>query len=128
VVASAVELPYVTVKYEAPIVYFYYKEGIELGISEVREMVALAERLSEGKNYVTFSDVRVDINLTEDARRFVGGMQNMPLFRGAAILVKSTLYSFAVNFIGGYSRNKYPFKAFLTEEKAVGWLLSLPLD
>jgi hypothetical protein len=118
----------VNVRYDAPIVYFYYKEGTQLGFPEIKEMVTLAEKLSGGKPYLTFSDVRGDIDVTQQGRKYLANTENMPLFRGAAILVKSTLFSYAVNFVAHFNRKPHPYRAFLTEEKATEWLLGLPLD
>jgi hypothetical protein len=123
-----IELSYVKISYQAPIVYFTYKEGAELGFPEIRETIAYAEKLSGGKPYVTFSDVRVDMNITEEGKRFVADLNNMPLFRGTAALVKNSMYSFAVNFMNNFGKKAYPFKAFSSKDEAIDWLKSLPLD
>jgi hypothetical protein len=125
---TEIQLPFATVHYDAPVVYFVYKDGAELGFPEIKEAIAISEKLSGGMPYVTFSDVRADVNITDQGRKYVADHNNMPLFRGSAILVTSTLYSFAVNFISHFRSAKYPFRAFVTEEKALEWLMSLPLD
>ena len=125
---SVIELSYVTIEYKAPIVYFSYKEGTELGFPEIRELISYAEKLSNGKPYVTFSDVRVNLNITEEGRRIVEDLNSMPLFRGTAALVKNSVYSFAANFMNNFSRKPYPFKVFTEKEKAINWLKSLSLD
>jgi hypothetical protein len=123
-----IELSYVKIRYQAPIVYFTYKEGAELGFPEIKETIAYAEKLSGGKPYVTFSDVRVNMNITEEGKRYVSNLNNMPLFRGTAALVKNSMYSFAVNFMNNFNKKSYPFKAFKDKEKAIDWLKSLPLE
>lgn len=123
-----IELAYVTITYKAPIVYFVYKNGTELGFPEIKELIAYAERLSDGKPYVTFSDVRVDINVTRQGKLYLEDLNNMPLFRGTAAWVKNSVYSFAANFMGNFSRKPFPFRAFTEKEKAIEWLKSLPLD
>lgn len=125
---SEIELSYVTIRYKKPIVYFKYKRGAEIGFPEVKELIAYAEKLSNGKPYVTFSDVREEMNITEEGKRYVANHDNMPLFRGTAALVKNSMMSLAANIIGQMSRNKYPFKSFTSEEKAIEWLNSLSLD
>ncbi len=111
-----------------PIVYFKYKEGAELGFPEIKELIDYAEKLSGYKPYVTLADARVDINITNEGKRYVANTQHMPLFRGTAAVVKNTFYQFAANFAKGYHHHKYPFKAFTSMEKAEEWLLSLPLE
>lgn len=125
---SEIELSYVTITCEAPVVFYKYKEGAELGFPEIRELISYAEKLNHGKPYVTLSDVRVDMNITEAGKRFVEDLTNMPLFRGTAVLVKNSSYSFAANFLSAFSKKKYPFRAFTSREKALQWLQSLPLD
>ena len=123
-----IKLPYVTITIEEPIVYFEFKEGTELGFPEVRELISCAEKLSGKKPYLTFSDVRVDMNITNEGKRYVANLDNMPFFRGTAALVKNDIYKFAINFMNSFSKSSYPFKAFTNKQKAIDWLLTLPLD
>ena len=123
-----IDLSYVTIRYEAPIVYYNYKEGTELGFPEIKELISYAEELSGKRPYVTFADVRVSINLTIEGRRYLADTSNMPLFRGTAALVKNGMLSFAANFLSYFDKKLYPFKAFSEKEKAVAWLKKLPLS
>lgn len=125
---KTIELSYASITYEAPIVYFEYKEGTELGFPEIRELIACAEQLSGHTPYLTFSDVRVNMNLTNEGKRYVENMKNMPLFRGTAILVKNDFYRFALNFLNNLNKTQYPFNAFTNKQKAINWLLTLPLN
>ncbi len=123
-----IKLSYVTIRYEAPIVYFYYAEGSELGFPEIRELIGYAEKLSRGKPYVTFSDVRVNMNITEQGKKYLSDPENMKLFRGTAALVNNSMYSFAANFMNLFDKKSYPFKAFTDEAEAVEWLKTLLLE
>src|SRR5688572_4943773 len=96
---NEINLSYVNIKYNAPIVHFTFKEGAELGFPEIREMITCAEQLSGNKPYVTFSDVRVSVNITNEGRKVIADPQNMPFFRGTAVLVKNSMYKYAVNFL-----------------------------
>jgi hypothetical protein len=122
-----IDLSYVSITYSEPIVYFVYKEGAELGFPEIRELISYAEKLSGNKPYVTFGDVRVNMNITNEGKRYVADIKNMPLFRGTAILVKNNFHKYAVNFLKDFSRGKYPFRAFVSKEEAIAWLMELPL-
>ena len=124
---NKIELSYTSIRYKEPIVYFKYKEGTELGFPEIRELVSCAEKLSGYKPYLTFSDVRVTMNITKEGKRYVENMNNMPLFRGTAVLVKNEAYKLALNFISSLNKPQYPFKAFTNKQKAIKWLLTLPL-
>lgn len=122
-----IELPYVTIHYDEPVVIFDYKNRTQLGVPELKKIVGISTELSGGKAYVTFSDARKDINMTDQARAYLAVPENMPLCKGAAILVSTTLFSYAVNFALHFSKRTYPVKAFVTEEKAREWLVSIPL-
>jgi hypothetical protein len=125
---SEIELSYASIVYANPIVYYTYKEGTELGFPEIRELIFCAEKLSGNKPYVTFADVRLNVNMTNEGKRFLADIENMPLFRGTAAWVNNSIYKYAANFLSYYDRPKYPFRAFTSKEEATDWLLSLPLD
>jgi hypothetical protein len=121
-------LSYATISYQEPIVYFEYKEGVELGFPEIRQLISHAEELSGNKPYVTLSDIRLNLNITNEGKRYVSDINNMPLFRGTAILVQNDLYKIALNFIQSLNKPHYPFRAFTDKQKAVEWLSGLPLN
>ena len=123
-----IELSYVTIKYEKPIVFFYFKQDLELGFPELKELISCAEMLSGQKTYVTLSDVRVNISMTPEGKRYLATPKNLPLFRGTAALVKNGMMSFAANFLSHFDKKPYPFKAFPSEKKAVEWLKTLDLE
>ena len=127
-IINEIELPYASIVCVNTIVYFTYKEGAELGFPEIRKLIDCAEKLSGHKPYVTFADARVNINVTNEGKRILSDVKNMPLFRGTAALVNNNLYKYAANFLSYYDRPKYPFRAFTSKEEAVNWLLSLPLE
>jgi hypothetical protein len=125
---NSIELSYVFITYKEPIVFFIYREGIELGFPEIMELVSNAGKLSGGKPYVTFSDVRFDIKLTVQGKKYVSDPKNMPLFRGTAALVRNNMQKIAANFMSYFNHHPYPFKAFVNRDKAIEWLHSLPLE
>ena len=124
---NEIHLSYVSIHYSEPIVYFVYKEGAELGFPEIRELISYAEKLSNRKPYVTFADVRVNINITNEGKRVLQDVNNMPYFRGTAALVKNSIHKLAVDIMNNFNKPKYPFRAFTSKEEAIEWLLSLSL-
>ncbi|HKC68094.1 MAG TPA: hypothetical protein VKG26_07675 [Bacteroidia bacterium] len=125
---NEIDLSYASIVYVKPIVYYTYKEDAELGFPEIRELIAWAEKLSEYNSYVTFADARVNMSITNEGKRFLTNLENMPLFRGTAAWVDNSIYKHAANFLNYYNRPKYPFRAFTSKGEAINWLLSLPLD
>ena len=123
-----IALKYVTIYYKEPIVYLTFKPGAELGFPEMQELVACAEKLSAKKPYVVFSDARGFVNVTPEGKKYSIESKNSPLQKGTAVIVKNTAYQLAANFFMGIQKPSYPFSAFTDEQKAIDWLLSLPLD
>lgn len=125
---TEVRLSYVTITYEKPIVFFDYKKGTELGFPEIKELIHYAEELTGHKPYVTLSVIANDMRITEEGKKYVEDLSHMPLFRGTAAVVKNSMYQFGVNFLNSFfGKKKYPFRAFTSKQKAIDWLLSLPL-
>jgi len=126
-ISNEIKLSFVTITYIEPVVYFRYKAGAQLGFPEIRELIASAEKISGYRPYVTFADVREGIDVTNEGKKIFADPKNMPLFRGTAALVNNSMYKIAIDFMNAFSRPKFPFKAFVSEEKAIEWLKSLPL-
>ncbi len=122
-----VDLLYATLTYDDPVVIIVYKEDTELGFPEIRQLITECERLSGGKPYVTLSDVRIPVSITEQGKRYVANPDNMKLFRGTAVVVKNKMFSIAANFMNYFNHQPYPFKAFTNTAEALKWLKTLPL-
>ena len=121
-------LDYVCIRYEKPIVYLTFKSGADIGFPEVKELIACAEKLSDKKNYVVLSDVREDVSVTREGRKYSAQSKNSPFHKGTAVLVKNTAYKLAVDLFLGLQVPEFPYSVFTEEQKAIDWLLSLPLD
>jgi hypothetical protein len=122
-----IELKYATLHYEAPIVFVNFKEGAELGFTELRELIALAEKLSGKEPYVVFSDASAGVQVTPEGRRISSNSKEAPLHMGSAILVSSNMQRAVINFFNGFQTPAYPFRAFTDKHEAIEWLLKLPL-
>jgi hypothetical protein len=125
---TTVELPFATVSFESPVVYYQYRPGTELGLQQLKEVIVLAEKLSWNRPYFTFSDVRGGMTVTQGARRYLANFSHLPFFRGAAVLVQSGMMSNAINFLSFFQKKKYPLRAFTDQKKALEWLTTLSLD
>lgn len=122
-----IELEYAVISYSEPVVEIKFKDGVELGFPEIRELTRMSEKLSNHKPYLVFSDVRVNINVTSEGRRVAGNPAEAPLHRGTALLVNNVLIKEAMNFFGGLRRPAYPYRVFTDKQKAITWLLRQPL-
>lgn len=122
-----IELPYARMYYKSPIVYIIFKENTELGFPEIRKMIKEAEKLSEGKNYFIFSDIRKGVNVTREGRRMAVNAKESPFHRGTAVFASNALYQLAANVFINFNKPEYPYKVFTDEQRATKWLLQLPL-
>jgi hypothetical protein len=122
-----IELGYATLSYNDPIVEIVYKAHAQLGFIEIRELIASAQKLSAGKPYLVFSDVRDGIEVTPLGKKVVSDPAESPLHRGTAVLLKSEMLVLAANFISSFKKEPYPFKAFTERKKAMQWLSTLRL-
>jgi|ERR1700722_5120428 len=120
------ELEYVKMCYKAPIIHMTFSDGAELGIPEIRDLITYSETLSEKKPYVILSDVRVTMDVTHEGKRLAA--KASPLHRGTAVLVKNTLYQYAVTLFSKFDKPEFPYRVFTDEQEALNWLLQLPLD
>ncbi len=122
-----VHLPYATLTYEAPIVSIEFKENIELGFLEIRELIHHAEELSGHQPYLTLSQVKKNVRVTPVGKQMAADRNEAPLNCGSAVLVNSVLIELATNFFHSVVKVEFPFKAFTDAEKAKEWLLSLDI-
>jgi len=119
------ELEYAFIYYEKPIVYFSFKENVEIGALEIRELIKQAEKLSGHTLYFTFSDATKSMNVTYEGRRVSADSNEAPLHRGNAVLVKNGRYKIAANFFSNFDKPLFPFRAFTDKQEAIDWLLCI---
>lgn len=125
---ETIELEYVKIHYAQPIVYLAFKEDAAIGFPEVRELTFYAEKLSGHKPYVVFSDCRVNMDVTREGRRLAAKAKEAPLHKGSAVLVKNTAYQLAANLFSEFDKPEFPYRVFTDKQKALDWLLQLPLS
>ena len=121
-----IELEYVKIFYKAPVVHLIFKQGAELGMPEIRELITYAEMLSKKTPYFTLSDARVTMDVTHEGRRLAA--KASPHHRGTAVLVKNSLYEYAATLFSKFDKPNFPYRVFTDEKEATDWLLQLPLN
>jgi hypothetical protein len=121
------ELEFVKIFHKAPIIHMIFKDGAELGIPEILELNAHAEKLCDKKPYVVLTDVRVNLDVTHEGRRLAANAKACPFQRGTAVLVKNTVYQYAATLFSKFDKPEFPYRVFTDEQEALNWLLQLPL-
>jgi hypothetical protein len=122
-----VRLPYAALSYKEPIVNIVFKENIELGFLEIRELIYYAEKLSGKKPYFTLSEVPKNVKVTPVGRKLAADRNEAPYNKGSAVVINNVLMELAANFFQGAIKVDFPFKIFTDKEKAKDWLLNLEL-
>lgn len=120
-------LEYATLRYEEPIIHITFKENIELGFPETRELIFNSEKLSNNKPYFVLSDVRTNVQVTPEGKRVAANANEAILNRGCAILLNSNMLKLGINFFNEFNTPSFPFRAFTDKQEAIDWLLKLPL-
>jgi hypothetical protein len=122
---NSVDLPYARLRYETPIVYIQFKDQVDIGYPEVRELVRNAEMLSGYRPYVVLSDARKTVSVTPEGKKLSVSPSLAPLHCGTAILVDSRIIQIAAAFFGKLTNIPFPLRVFTEEQKAIDWLKSL---
>jgi hypothetical protein len=120
-----ITLPYAILSYDDPIVNIVFKEDIELGFLEIKQLVLSAEELSAGKPYCTLSEVMKNVRITPIGRKLAVDKNEAPLNYGSAVVVNNVLLELAGNFFRSNASPEFSFRIFTDKEKAREWLLSL---
>jgi hypothetical protein len=118
-----IEFTHSIVRFKTPVVSVIFKEGAELDVHEVRELVVAAEKLSGNKPYVLFSDVRNHVTITSEARKVAADRKEASNLLANAVLTNSAAISMTVNFFIKFNKPQFPIKLFYDEAKAFEWML-----
>jgi hypothetical protein len=124
---NEIKSPYATISYNEPVISYTFHEDVEVGFPEVQELVAHAETLSGKKPYVVIQDMRVNMRVTPAGRKTMADKKDVPLKRGHAMLVHEHELKKATDFFNETHYPDCPFQVFTDKEKAIEWLLKLPV-
>lgn len=119
---NEIELPYAHLAYQAPIVQITFKDGAELGFSEIRDLIRYAGILSDNKPYYIFSDARGCVSITPQGRKLAANVDVAPLHRGTAVLVETGIINTALNAFGKFIQASIPYRLFTDRYQAANWL------
>jgi hypothetical protein len=125
---NQVDFPHSTVIYKAPVMYLVFKEGAELDVKEVKEMIVAAETLAGKKPYLLFSDVRNHISISTEGRKIAADRKEAPFVIANAVLTNNLALKLTANFFVKVNKPHFPLKVFTDEFKAKIWLMSFDPD
>jgi hypothetical protein len=111
-----------TIFYNPPFMYLVLKEGAELDVEQMRELIAAAEKLSNKTPYLLISDVRVNVIITSEARKVAADKNEARFLIANAVLTNNIALKLTANFFIQFNKPHFPLKIFSDEKKAHIWL------
>jgi hypothetical protein len=120
-----IALSYAEMHYEEPIIKIVFKEKAQLGFPEIRELTRNAEKLSGGKSYFTLCYVPEITNVTPLGRKVAADINEAPLNKATAVIVKHGIVERTANFFYKGKRSGSLFKVFTDHREAHEWLTKL---
>ncbi len=118
-----IDFPHTLVSYKEPVITLTFKEGAHLDIKEIRELIKAAEKLSGNKPYLIFSDTRVFLTITPEARKISAEQKEAPYLIANAVLLNNLPLKLTANFFLKFNHPHFKFKVFNNEKKAMKWLM-----
>lgn len=107
------------------IIEFAVKEGCEVELTDVKEMVLTAGELGGGKMFKNLIIAGEYSSMTSEATQYMKSDEAHRYTIADAIVIDSLAQRILGNFYLGIVNKKRPSKLFNSKEKALGWLKSL---
>ncbi|HWY33510.1 MAG TPA: hypothetical protein VNX68_02615 [Nitrosopumilaceae archaeon] len=120
---NELDLTFARIRYEDPVIFIIFKEGAELGTEQVLELIAISEKFSNYQPYLLFSDARVFLNITAEARKISASKEKAPLVKANAVMVNNVAIRLTGNVFINFNKPHFPVRLFEDEKKAMEWLL-----
>jgi hypothetical protein len=117
-----IEFSHSTITYNAPVISIVFKLGAKMGVPEAREMIVVAEKLSENKPYLILSDIRNHVDITPEARKVAASKREAPLVVANAVLTNNIALKLTSNLFIIINKPHFPVKVFTDKDKAIHWL------
>lgn len=120
---NEIEFPHSIVIYNPPVMFLNFKEGAELDVKEIKEMINAAETLSGKKPYLLLSDVRNQVEITPEGRKIAADKNESPCVLANAVLTNNLALKLTANFFIKINKPHFPLKVFNDYRKALKWLM-----
>ena len=107
------------------ILFYRVKQGIEIDIYEITEMIKYVEEFMGNKKHYAVVDFGSNVMSTTEARKVYADSKYIQTYRIAdAFLVKSLPLRLVANFFINITKPKVVTQLFTNEESAIKWLKS----
>ncbi|MDF2436169.1 MAG: hypothetical protein K0Q95_545 [Bacteroidota bacterium] len=117
-----IEFEHSTISFDSSVIFIVFKKGAKMDVASAREMIVSAEKLSDKKPYLMFSDIRNHVEITPEARKVAADKKEAPLIIANAVLTDNVALKLTANFFVKINRPHFPVKLFTDRSKAMLWL------
>jgi hypothetical protein len=120
---NEIELEYVSVIYQKPIIYLRFKRHIVLGAKEILEIGEAGRKLSNSKHRLVLTDARIPVDISPEGAKAGSNPKNIADVVANAVLIRWLGQRLIANVFITINKPPYPTRVFTDEAKAVKWLL-----
>ena len=121
--SNCTELLWVTVTYHAPVIQLVFKEGANIDVANIRELITECGKLSGHKPFLLLCDVTAFITITPEARKMASDPEESSLVKATAVVINNLALKLVADFFVSFNKPGYKFKVFKDKQKAMDWLL-----
>lgn len=117
------QLSFVNLSYEPPVVTAIFKEGAQIDVPEIRALIKACAQLSNNKPYLLYSELKGYISASSAARETASSFEESQLVLANAIVINSLPLKLIADFFARFNKPYYPAKVFTDGATAKAWLM-----
>lgn len=122
---KTLDTPYAFLSFEDDVLFVKMKEGVNLGQTEMEELLKQAVEFTAPNKYFAIVDTSASYDSTPESRSFYAESDYSKHRYADAFIVNSLPMRLLVNFFITFNKPKIPSKMFNNEESAYEWINSL---
>jgi hypothetical protein len=116
-------LPYATVEYIEPVIYFRITRDVVMDVKEVIEVMEAGNKVANYQPHVLLTDARISVDVTAEGRKAGESRDNTQYLVAQAVVVKYLAQRLIANVFMTINKPKFPMQVFNDEQKALDWLM-----
>lgn len=122
---KTLDTPFAFLTFEDEILFVKMKEGVNLGQSEMEDLLKQALELTTPNKYFAIIDTTTPYDSSAEARNFYAESEYSKYRYADAFIVNSLPMRLLVNFFITFNKPKIPSKMFNNSESAHEWINTL---
>ena len=122
---NQIDTPSAILSLDEKVLFVKMKANINLGLTEMQELLRQAVELNQHKKYFAIIDTQSPYETSLEARNYYSESEYTDYRYADAFIVTSLPMRLLVNFYISFHKPKIPTKMFNNEKKAIEWINSL---